>query len=330
MKLISLTCPNCGAKLEVDASLGKAYCQYCGAQVLIDEEKRNIKLDNAEETGYQFEKGRQRAQMEARAQESINRRQQQGSFSMPQNNYAYANPQVVVQPQKKRHTVLWVLGWIFFFPIPLTIVIWRSKLPKVAKIILSLLLWGFLISAANSSDEAVEQNVSAPVITAPKRTISKIEKYGFDEATNNIHKEAVYQFSIPDYWVQSDETDYYQAYAETSGKVAMLQIIHEIDTDPVGFYWFEDEAERAAAINNLLMPLNNAEVISEEVYETEYLKGMLWKYTGEMEDLTFGGQVLMFPCEEDNSWIMVNMIVTDNCDYSYDADFEKILANISK
>ena len=57
---------------------------------------------------------------------------------------------------------------------------------------------------------------------------------------------------------------------------------------------------------------------------------MLWKYTGEMEDLTFGGQVLMFPCEEDNSWIMVNMIVTDNCDYSYDADFEKILANISK
>ena len=48
MKLISLTCPNCGAKLEVDASLGKAYCQYCGAQVLIDEEKRNIKLDNAE------------------------------------------------------------------------------------------------------------------------------------------------------------------------------------------------------------------------------------------------------------------------------------------
>ena len=38
------------------------------------------------------------------------------------------------QPQKKRNTALWVLGWIFLFPVPLTILVARSKkLPKWAK-----------------------------------------------------------------------------------------------------------------------------------------------------------------------------------------------------
>ena len=51
MRLIKLICPTCGAKLEIDASLQKAFCQYCGTQLLVDDEKRRIELDNAEEVG---------------------------------------------------------------------------------------------------------------------------------------------------------------------------------------------------------------------------------------------------------------------------------------
>ena len=101
MKLITLKCPNCGAQLNVDANKESVYCEHCGTRILIDDEINRLQIDNAEEAGYQFEKGRQRAQSE-----------------IHQNT----------QPsKKKRKTWLWVLGWIFIFPLPLTILLLRKK-----------------------------------------------------------------------------------------------------------------------------------------------------------------------------------------------------------
>ena len=43
---------------------------------------------------------------------------------------------------KKRKTWLWVLGWIFIFPIPLTIILVRnSRLRKKTKVILIIVIW---------------------------------------------------------------------------------------------------------------------------------------------------------------------------------------------
>lgn len=64
MKLINMNCPNCGAQMELDDEKKHAICSFCGTNVLIDDEVQHIKYDNAEETGYSFEKGRQRAQEE--------------------------------------------------------------------------------------------------------------------------------------------------------------------------------------------------------------------------------------------------------------------------
>lgn len=44
MKLINMTCPNCGATLVVDADNKKATCEHCGATVLIDDEVKQINL----------------------------------------------------------------------------------------------------------------------------------------------------------------------------------------------------------------------------------------------------------------------------------------------
>lgn len=38
MKLISLICPHCGAKLTIDLDRRQAFCQYCGNTLLIDDE----------------------------------------------------------------------------------------------------------------------------------------------------------------------------------------------------------------------------------------------------------------------------------------------------
>ena len=61
-----MVCPNCGASIQIDADKNNLTCDYCGNNLYIDDEVQHVQYDNAEETGYRFEKGRQRAQTEAR------------------------------------------------------------------------------------------------------------------------------------------------------------------------------------------------------------------------------------------------------------------------
>ena len=61
MKLFSVTCPHCGGKLEVTANSKMVTCEYCNCDFMIDDEVKRVHLTNAEQTGYEFEKGRQRA-----------------------------------------------------------------------------------------------------------------------------------------------------------------------------------------------------------------------------------------------------------------------------
>lgn len=110
MKLISLKCPNCGAQLQIDAEKEFVFCEHCGTKILIDNEISRMQIDNAEEAGYQFEKGRQRAQSEV------------NTFHKAEAAQTVSSPK-----KKKRHTWLWVLGWIFIFPLPLTIILVKKK-----------------------------------------------------------------------------------------------------------------------------------------------------------------------------------------------------------
>lgn len=65
VKIVNLTCPGCGARLEVDMDRKMAFCSYCGVALPVDDEIQKVQLDGAEKAGYEFEKGRQRAQAEA-------------------------------------------------------------------------------------------------------------------------------------------------------------------------------------------------------------------------------------------------------------------------
>ena len=150
MKLIDTTCPKCGANLRVDADMQSAFCEYCGAELLIDDEVQHLQIDNAESAGYAFEKGRQRAQQEAQ---------------MPME---YSAP---LAPKKNKKMVWWVLGWIFIFPIPLTILIARNqKLKTGAKIGIIVAAWivYLLIGLVGNVTKGNEQADS----TAPQTSYS--------------------------------------------------------------------------------------------------------------------------------------------------------------
>lgn len=165
MRLIDASCPHCGASLKIDADMSQAVCEHCGAQILIDDEVQHVQYDNAEEAGYKFEKGRQRAQAEA------GRQQQHTTYTV----------QVVPSKPKKRRTWLWVLGWLFVFPIPLTILLLRKKDMKPA------LKYGIIAAAwivyliiglsggSKDNDTSAQLQTDVPAVTSAESTESVVQ-----------------------------------------------------------------------------------------------------------------------------------------------------------
>ena len=146
MRIVDTTCTKCGANLHIDADRKTAFCEYCGAQLLIDDEVQHLQIDNAESAGYAFEKGRQRAQNEAQAQRTY-----------------IAQPQPA--PKKNKMIVWWVLGWIFIFSIPLTIIISRNKKlktgVKIGIIVAAWIVYLLIGIGSGAANNNIEKSVTA-------------------------------------------------------------------------------------------------------------------------------------------------------------------------
>lgn len=140
MKYIDASCPYCGAPVVMDNN-GKGLCEYCGQWVIYDNRSEKYVLEDAYKAGYEFEKGRQKAQAEARIQSAhTTHYDQQGQSS--------------TAPAGRRHWGWWVVGWIFMYPIPLTILMVRNKsLSWWAKALIIVAGWAsyFLIAYSSRS-----------------------------------------------------------------------------------------------------------------------------------------------------------------------------------
>ena len=71
MKLISITCPHCGARLQATPNAKMLTCDYCNGDFMLDDEVKRVRLVDAEQAGYEFEMGRQRALKELREDEEM-------------------------------------------------------------------------------------------------------------------------------------------------------------------------------------------------------------------------------------------------------------------
>ena len=66
MKVIHLTCPNCGASITPDLESGKGVCTYCGHQVLIEKEDTLEEIEaKAQSKSYGYHKEKLKAEAEA-------------------------------------------------------------------------------------------------------------------------------------------------------------------------------------------------------------------------------------------------------------------------
>lgn len=162
MKLVEMICPRCGAHLRVRAGSEEIHCDHCGTAFLMDDEVRHVQYDNAEDAGYQFEKGRQRAKKETERMEPRRSDTKQR------------------KKKKKRRTWLWILGWLFIFPLPLTVILLRKKkMRPVLKYSILAVSWVFYLLfafAANSADTTPSQEALHPASATTKPVASAASK----------------------------------------------------------------------------------------------------------------------------------------------------------
>jgi len=126
MKLVEMKCSRCGAVLKLRKDGSEAKCDFCGAIYKIDDEDHN-----AEQRGYEAEKGRIRAREEAKA-EAIQER-------IDKINEAR---EAQLKEQRKIEKIFsWFIAWLICFPLPVTLLIWPTKLKKSIKIPLIIIAW---------------------------------------------------------------------------------------------------------------------------------------------------------------------------------------------
>lgn len=143
-----------------------------------------------------------------------------------------------------------------------------------------------------------------------------------------------FTFSIPDYWVEKgSKAEYYQAYAETGGKVAMLAIAYPHDEDEVNLEaLYADHENMITAIEAMF---DECTVTGYEEFKSDFgVEGMAYHYTSifDFGGLKYGasGIYACFPSEKDSRWFFVVLIVTDNIEKNYEEDFMEILASVKE
>lgn len=115
-------------------------------------------------------------------------------------------PAEKIQPAKKRKTWLWVLGWIFCFPIPLTILIWKNeKLDKKLRYGIIAAMWApFLLIGifGEPSDSKNNETISPKTPSAVEQEIAVSDVnenlyYEHDEIVNYFITEYNEKESVP-------------------------------------------------------------------------------------------------------------------------------------
>ena len=188
-----------------------------------------------------------------------------------------------------------------------------------------------LLYDETSNELSINLDPPTEKITETSETDKRTEKNGFDTEKNEVYNLAGYTVEIPDYWKSEKKiTDGIQRYAETGGKVAMLQISAQAESDesyPVTNEGLMDDND-----NMIKMIESTAfnEVTDYEVIDTGVIKGILYKGTIKDKDsgLSGYGEWFVFPSEEDRNWCTLIMSQTDNTDYLYTGDFREMIQSI--
>lgn len=291
-------CPNCGAELSDDA----VFCSYCGSRLETPppEAAKTEPIPTNPTPATPFKTGRQMADRPVEVGKSQFKKKGKS-------------------PRKKGRTLGIAL-------IVLVLAILLAEGEKASEETPA------ADSTALSADSALMEPESSSVASS-SHAEDRAEKDGFDSKTNESYAFASYVIEIPSYWDSATENrinDGIQRYAETGGKVAMLQITAGEDPDPNYPVTFKG---LMADNDNMIVSIEKSafdKVTDYEIIDTGIIKGILYK--GNLKDENSGvssyGEWFAFPSETDRNWCNIVLVQSNNTDYSYTEDFIKMIQSI--
>ncbi len=182
-----MKCPNCGAEIN-----NSKYCEFCGSQITADMQKEQELLNKSAcpkcgSTNIKF------------AREKIGESKGKRGTQIIRTTTGVCNDcgytwQTQDAPKKKK-TWLWVLGWIFIFPVPLTIILLRKKdMNSILKYGIIAVAWivylaiGFSGAGNNADNTTMDPTAETSVIssTENEQTTTEITTAQITETKNTI------------------------------------------------------------------------------------------------------------------------------------------------
>lgn len=182
-----MKCPNCGAEIN-----NSKYCEFCGSQITADMQKEQELLNKSAcpkcgSTNIKF------------AREKIGESKGKRGTQIIRTTTGVCNDcgytwQTQDAPKKKK-TWLWVLGWIFIFPVPLTIILLRKKdMNSILKYGIIAVAWivylaiGFIGGGNNADNTTMDPTAETSVIssTENEQTTTEITTAQITETKNTI------------------------------------------------------------------------------------------------------------------------------------------------
>ncbi|MBP9997166.1 MAG: zinc ribbon domain-containing protein [Lachnospiraceae bacterium] len=190
-----MKCSNCGAEIS-----GKtAYCEFCGSQVTVEMKKEQETLNkagcpNCGSSNITFNREDQGERRDKKGKEIV--RATVGFCKDCGHTWTTS------ETKKKRKTWLWVLGWIFIFPIPLTILLLRPTCNLDKKIRYGIIAAAWIVylifyfNRGNSnSSKKYESKPVATVETQPETMVNSLADVS-NETVEETQETTLYSIEI--------------------------------------------------------------------------------------------------------------------------------------
>jgi hypothetical protein len=164
-----MKCQNCGAEIG-----NNKICEFCGSQITADMQKEQEQINKlgCPKCGSSNITFKRENQGEIRGKNSKQIIHRTVGFCKDCGATWYADG---VEKKKDKKIWLWVLGWLFIFPLPLTIILIRKKeMNKILKYVIIAIAWiaYFAIGLSGGGNSTDKTNT----ITEPTTVQSTIEK----------------------------------------------------------------------------------------------------------------------------------------------------------
>ena len=228
-----MKCPNCGAEIAANSK----FCDSCGSQISYEMLREQELLNRPAcpkcgSTNLQFRRENQGEVRGKNTKRVIHR-----TVGLCKDcGYTWYNSED--NTGKKNNMIWWVLGWIFFFPAPVMVLIWRkkNKWDIKIKIAVTIVFWIllFILSKTRNKDDAVAAEIrnAAP---SPGQTVAveaeaqRVENQREEESAAERTGEAE---SKTDYTDNSED----EQSPATNLRINELPVMNGTQTERIGTY----------------------------------------------------------------------------------------------